>query len=313
MKLNHFRTGRSWIGHVLVATTIMLAAPAALAANAIRGTVYVAALGTHQIFRIDFDYNGNDSFTARTPIPLASVSGLSFGLAIAPNRYLLVAGQGSVSRVKLPTGIATTASPHNNANTIAVDPSGSMAWAGWKDTSLSSLPLQPFGDGTPHSVHGDDGVATEIAFTPANGVFYTTGGEDRNGNVGGIDLNTFTTTRHLSNTEATGIHYDPFSATLIFAAFGKAHQIDPANPGVVLSSRNDSTTGDSYIDLAPDGMGHLLGTWSNATSSTLVLIDYSASGRLGDVSTLHFSTPIGVRNATDVVNDPLLFADGFEP
>src|SRR6185312_1015968 len=79
-------------------------------------------------------------------------------------------------------------------------------------------------------------------------------------NVGTIDLTTFQTTRYVSNIEATGIAYDAFSDSILVAAFGKSHQIDPANPGVVISSRDDSLVGESYIDLKPDGLGHLLTT-----------------------------------------------------
>ena len=298
------------VTHALLAAAILLPTAFANAATATRGTVYVAGFTAKQVYRVDYDYDGADTLTVSAPTILASVSNLSYGLAVTPDRYLLVAGQGQVSRIKLPTGAMSTVNPHNNCNTIVVDPAGATAWAGWKDTAISSIPLHPFADGTTHTVSGDDSVATEITFTPANGVFYTTGGEDRNGDVGMIDLATFHTTRLFSNFEATGIHYDAFSASVIFAAFGKARQFNPASPGALLSSRDDSAAGDNYIDIAPDGQGHLLAT---SFGGTLVLIDYSATGLIGDVSTRRVSAPMALSGATDVVYDPILFADGFEP
>ena len=116
----------------------------------------------------------------------------------------------------------------------------------------------------------------------------------------------------LSNIEATGIRYDPFSASVIFAAVGKAHQIDPANPGVVISSRDDSVGGD-YKDLVPNGMGHLLAARYGATTSALVLLDYSATGLIGDATTRYVSAPIAIGCITGLAYDPVLFADGFEP
>lgn len=301
------------IGRITLLCWTLLMASTASAATPTRGTVYVGTVTTgHSVYKIDYAYDGADTLTTSEPVLLSGAPGGSYGYAVIPHRYLLVVGQGQAARIKLATGEVTRASPNNNGNTVVMDPDGVTAWAGWKDTALSSIPLEPFGDGTPHAVSGDDGVATEIAFTPTHGVFYTTGGEDRNGNVGTIDMTTFHATRALSNTEATGIRYDPFSDRIIFAAFGKAHEIDPANPNVILSSRDDSADGD-YKDLVPDGMGHLLAARYGATTSALVLLDYTETGLIGDPSTRYVSAPIAVGGVAGLAYDPILFSDDFEP
>lgn len=295
-------------------TVAILVATAATAATPTRGTAYIGSgFGQHDVYRIEYSYDGADTLTTSAPVFIAHTNGGSYGHLVTPDRHLLVVGEGSMASVSLSTNVVTPINPHNNGNTVALDPDGITAWVGWKDTPIASVPLDPPQTGTPHDVSGDDGVATAIAFTPANGVFYTTGGEDRNGNVGTIDLTTFQTTRYVSNIEATGIAYDAFSASVIVAAFGKSHQIDPANPSVIVSSRDDSVAGESYIDLKPDGLGHLLTTRWGATTGMLVLLDYSETGLIGDPRTRYVTAPIDLPSITDLAYDPELFADSFDP
>lgn len=294
---------------------LFLLAPACVdATTSTSGSVYVGvAFGTHSIYKVEFDYDGADSFTIGTPMFVATTPGAA-DYEILPNRYLLVAGQGNVAKVKLPSGPVVTANPNINANMVALDPDGVTAWVGWYGSAPASIPLDPFGDGTPHALSGDDGTVTTLAFTPQDGVFYSNGGDQQYGFVGRIDLQTFQTTRVFPGaTEATGIIYDPFSGTLIFAAFGIAHQIDPANPGVLLASRDDSAAGENYLNLVADGMGHLLATrWGGAAA--LVLIDYSATGRIDDPTTRYFAVDIPTLSGLSgsLAWDPVIFADGFD-
>ncbi|MDN5923904.1 MAG: hypothetical protein L0H70_02765 [Xanthomonadales bacterium] len=299
----------------IVATVFaLLQLPLAAAGTPAHGAVYVGvANGEHTVYRVEYDYDGANSFTVSAPVLLATLPGAA-GYAILPDRSLLVCGQGAMSKVDLATGSFVTASPGNNCNTVALDPDRTTAWVGWKDTALSAVPLQPFGDGSTHAVSGDDAVATHIAFAPNGMVFYDTGGEFELGNVGVIDLSTFTTTRLFTATEATSIEYDAFSDSIIFAAFGKAHQIDPDNATVIVSSRDDSAAGENYLALIPDGKGHLLATrWGG--DAALVLIDYSATGLLGDASTRMLSAPIpGLTGLAGGLawDNPVIFTDGFD-
>jgi hypothetical protein len=289
-------------------------ASSSIAGTPTRGTLYMSSFTGQSIHRVDYTYDGAQTLTVDAVKMVASGVHTSYGLAFTPDHRLIAVSAGILQRVNPNSGLSSAVNTVDNANTAAIDPDGQMAWVGWKDTSLSSVPLQPLANGTPHGVSGDDGVATEIAFTPANGVFYTTGGEDRLGNVGSIDLSTFKTKRLFGALNATGIKYDPFSQTIIVAAFGRAHQFDPAAPGALLSSRDDSATGDSYIDVVPDGYGHYLSTSSSNTASWISIVDYSASGRIGDASSVRATAIVpSVAHSTIAAIDASLFRDDFEP
>jgi hypothetical protein len=288
---------------------------AALAVPPAGGTVFIgAAYVPHNLYRIDFQYDGADTLNV-DPQVLVTLPTAADAI-IVPGGDLVVAGQGSsVYKVDTGDGTYVTSSTGNNGNTIALDPSGQSVWIGWTDTAPSQVPLRPFGPGTPHSVSGDDFTISHFAFTPSNGVFYANGGESNLGSVGTIDMSTFVTTRIFSSVPATSIFYDPYSRSLIFVAFGKATQVDPANPTVVLSARDDSALGENYLVLRPDGRGHLFGTrWgvSGANGGRLVLVDYSQSGLIGDASTIMVSAPMADGLSGGVAVDTSLLANGFD-
>jgi len=288
----------------------------AIAGTPSSGTVYIgASFGTHNVYKVTYQYDGIGSMTATATI-LATLPSAA-DAAIVPGGDIVVAGQGaSVYKVNHADGSFATVNSGNNGNVVSLDPGGAKVWIGWTDAFPSAVPLNPFANGTVHAVSGDDTVVTQLAFTPA-GAFYTTGGSGA-GNFGHIDLNTFTTTRVLPSTYATGLHYDAFSRTLILAGLGHAAQYDPANPAVALSSRNDSAAGENYLSLRPDGVGHLFGTRAggsggNPTGGRLVLIDYSTTGLVGDATTVFVSTPIVDGLSGGVAVDTAIFADGFQP
>jgi len=298
----------------------VLTLPAA-AATPTHGSLIVGSMqaGVHYLMRVDYDYDGADTLTVSGPVWQRAEANVAAEYVVVPGGYVVFASGGTVSRVQIATGSRVLSNASGNGTTATLDPDGQHVWTGWRDTALSSVPLNPFGDATPHAIGGDDTSATQIAFTPA-GVFYTTGSDNPSdtASVGRIDLEAFTTTRVLAGTDATGIHYDPYSATLVFAAFGKAHQLDPAAPQAIVSSRDDSAT-ENYVDLVPDGLGHLLAVHrSDAACSNpengIALIDYSATGLVGDPSTRYAHAALPVPGcATGLGVDPDLFADGFDP
>jgi len=292
-----------------------LSASRAIAGSPASGTVYIgAAFGTHNLYKVTYQYDGVGSMTATTAI-LATLPHAADS-AIVPGGDIIVAGQGTnVYKVSSSNGSYATVNSGNNGNVVSLDPDGTKVWIGWTDTSPSAVPLNPFANGTAHAVVGDDTAVSQIAFTPA-GVFYTNGGPGA-GNYGRIDLNTFTTSRLLASTYATGMHYDAFSRTLILAGSGHAVQYSPTSPTVALSSRNDSAAGENYLSLRPDGIGHLFGTrsggsGSNPTGGRLILIDYSATGLVGDATTIMVSAPIVDGLSGGVAVDTAIFADGFQ-
>ena len=297
---------------LLILAGLLIASPAQLvhAGSAAKGTVYIgAAFGTHNLYKVDFDYDGVGSMTASATI-LATLPTAADAL-IVPGGDLIVAGQGpNVYKVSSATGAFTTVSASNNGNAVSLDPSGASVWIGWSDSNPSQVPLNPFGNGTPHSVDGDDGAVTALAFTPNDGVYYSNGGEGA-GNFGRIDLTTFTTTRLMNATSATTVHYDRFSNSLILAGQGRAIQLDPADPATPLSTRDDTGLGEDYLMLRPDGRGHLFGTrWGGG--DRLVLVDYSATGLIGDPSSIIVSTTLVNGLSGGVAVDTSILADGFE-
>jgi hypothetical protein len=282
----------------------------AQAATAAHGTVYIgAAFGTHNVYKVEFSYDGVATMTANatvlTTLPTAADA------LIVPGGDIIVAGQGpNVYKVNSATGAFTTVSSSNNGNTVSLDPSGASVWIGWTDTSPSQVPLNPFGNGTPHSVSGDDATITALAFTPAHGVFYSNGGTGA-GNFGSIDMTTFTTTRLLASTFADTVHYDRFSRSLILAGAGHAIQVDPAAPTTPISTRDDTGAGENYLMLRPDGRGHLFGTRFGG-GDRLVLVDYSATGLIGDPSSIIVSALLVDGLSGGVAVDTSILADGFE-
>ena len=294
------------LGIILTSLTVQ----PAQAAGALKGTVYIgAAFGIHNLYKVDYDYDGVGSMTATatvlTTLPTAADA------LIVPGGDIIVAGQGpNVYKVNPATGAFTTVSAGNNGNTVSLDPSGTSVWIGWTDTSPSQVPLAPFSNGTPHSVSGDDATITSLAFTPSNGVYYSNGGTGL-GNFGRIDLTTFTTTRLMTSTFADTVHYDRYSRSLIMAGAGHAIQVDPADPIAVLSTRDDSGLGENYLMLRPDGRGHLFGTRFGG-GDRLVLVDYSATGLIGDPSSIIVSAPFVDGLSGGVAVDTSIFADGLE-
>lgn len=280
------------------------------AARASKGTVYIgAAFGIHQLYKVDYDYDGIGAMTATATVLVTLPTAAD--AQIVSGGDIVVAGQGpNTYRVDASTGSFTTVSSGNNGNTVSLDPSGASVWIGWTDTSPSQVPLFPFGNGVPHSVSGDDSVITSLAFTPNNGVFYSTGSTGT-GNFGTIDLTNFTTTRLLVGSFADTVHYDPFSRSLILAEGGQAIQYDPAAPGVLLDRRDDTGAGENYLMLRPDGRGHLFGTRFGG-GDRLVLVDYSATGLIGDPSTIIVSAPLPNGVSGGVAVDTSIFADSFE-
>jgi len=277
-----------------------------------KGTVFIgAAFGTHNVYKVEFDYDGIGSMTASATI-LTTLPSAADALVV-PGGDLIVAGQGpNVYKVNSTTGTFTTVSSGNNGNAVSLDPSGASVWIGWTDTSPSQVPLKPFANGTAHSVSGNDSTVTSLAFAPGNGVFYANGGTGL-GNFGTINLTTFTTARLLASTYADSVHYDRFSRSLILAAAGHAIQLDPANTGTPLGTRDDTSLGENYLMLRPDGRGHLFGTRYGGIDR-LVLVDYSATGLIGDASTIIVSTVLvdGVGLSGGVAVDTSILADGFE-
>lgn len=278
-----------------------------------RGTLYLSALGG-TLYRASYAYDGNALFTVSPPVPIALLR-RGGSVRVLPDGRVVVVGAGYVSVYDPRRHAVALVNSLTNANTVTLDPSAAKLWVGWKDTALSEVPLSPLANGTAHAVGGDDTVATMLAFAPGQGAFYTTGGEFENGHFGRINLATFSTARVSASAYATGVVYDPYSQTLITAGLGRARQMAPSSPATVLSTRDDSVGGENYLILEPTGQGQLIGTRSGG-EARVVLIDFAASGRIGDTTTTLHSAVLST--ITDLSggagwDGDLVFGDSFEP
>jgi len=285
--------------------------PSVFAVAPSRGAVYLSQINGALYF-VPYVFDGT-TMTLSTPRAVAQLP-RGGGVQVLPDRRVAVVGAGAVSIFDPHAGTVLVAASQNNANTVMVDPDVARLWVGWKDTPLSEVPLAPFGAGTAHNVSGDDGVATMIAITPLDGAFYTTGGESENGSFGRMDLATFATTRLAASVFATGIVYDGATGTLLTAGLGHARQVQSSAPAAVVSSRDDTATGENYLVLTPTGDKHYLGTRFGG-NGRVVMIDATATGLVGDPTSILVSTTTGA--VTDLsgalgVDMDSVFYDGLD-
>lgn len=283
----------------------------AAAASPSHGAVYLSQI-SGALYFVPYSFDGTSLTLAAPRLVAALYQG--GGVQVLPDRRVAVAAAGTISIFDPRNGTVINARSQTNANTVMFDPNGTRLWAGWKDTALSEVPLTPFGNGTPHNVTGDDGVATLIAITPSDGAFYASGGDAENGNFGRISLETFVTTRLASSVFATTVVYDEATDSLVTAGIGRASQFASAAPQTAISARDDSANGENYLELSPTFDKHYLGTRGGG-DGRVVLIDASATGLIGDPTSVLVTASTGTINGLSGalgVDMDTVFYDGFD-
>jgi hypothetical protein len=138
-----------------LALTLSAAAAPVTAATPSRGTAYLSSIGG-TLFRASYYFDGATLTVSSATPSAATVRG--GGALRLPDHRVVVVGAGNVSLYDPIAHTLELASSMTNANTATFDPNGTRLWVGWKDTPLSEVPLDPFGNGTPHNVTGDDAV-----------------------------------------------------------------------------------------------------------------------------------------------------------
>lgn len=248
---------------------------------------YTTFLGGQNVNKVTFNYDdsGAGTFNLGVATNIQSSPGAD-GIIFRPNGNLLVggAGVGSVFEIN-PTSGATANTFSTNGQPafhLTLDPSGTKTW-----TSNFGGPLVEVGFGgtsITHTVTGDEGGLTQIAFAPNGNVFYVNGSPNGGGNVGMgvIGATTFVTTRLFTGPiSAHGLVYDPFSDRMILfgAGFVGSFKTDGTDllqfdvPGI-----------DDFDQGAVDGKGHAFIAGSNA----FTLVDYLASGEITNASNRSF-------------------------
>jgi hypothetical protein len=202
------------------------------------------------------------------------------GVAFAPDGNLVVGGgkTGMVFEVDPNTG-AVTAKPSGipAAYHVTVSRDGTTAWTAGIPGAVAKVPLKPFGPGTPVPVRGDDQAVTTVGFTPS-GVFYTSSDSHGSGNFGTFDLTSFTTHRAIVGLRgAHGFSWDPFSNDVILFGSYVIAQIDPSQPGTIVSQK--LVTGVAFDQGIADGRGRVLVA---SNTGYVILLDYSGTGKVAD-------------------------------
>jgi hypothetical protein len=273
------------------------AAAESRAATPVSGRFYWTTFGSTNTYGYgSFNWNGTTLTASTTPLgtlPSLSVDG---SLKVGADGNIYSGRAGSLTQINPVTGVRRTFSSGVNNNVTSIDPAGTTVWVGWKDTPLASFATgSAFGPGTPRALNGSDTVATALAWLPDGTVWYTTGGENVLGNVGRINLTTFTTTRVLTNVSATSMVYDPFTGHLFTAGINGIAQINPATNAVVSTWANPLGTGQRIQNLDVTGQGHLVALDS---SGLLRLWDFSSGSKLiGQQDTLKVSAGVQVTDA----------------
>lgn len=286
MKRFTLRSAMGWIGMAAAACV----ATAAHADTIIARDIYYTRYETFNpsepnVKKVTATYNKTTGFFSLGSYRNIARTGGADGIVFAPDGDLLIGGQntGTVFKVSVADGTFTgQPSGIPTAFHLTVDPTQGRVWTCGLPGGLAEVPLAPFGAGTQRVVSGDDTSITQIEPVPSGTGYkwyYTSSGPAGFGAFGTFDINTFTTTRLLSNFEAAhGMRYDPFSGHLILSGESQLVQFDPATNTVFATL--DLSSLDSQMDLdqiAVDGQGLIYGASNNGQ---LVLVDYSGTSRI---------------------------------
>ena len=232
--------------------------------------------GTPNLMKVHFTYS-NGKFALDKPTAVASLNGVD-GAVFAPDGDLLVGGQGNtVHKVHIADGKSRDVRANGGAYHLSMDPSGKKVWAAGIPGPLVEIPLDPFGDGIPHKLSGDDKEVTSVAFDGSGHAYYTAAGPGGYGNVGLIDLKTFTTRRRLVNVPgAHGMVFDRFTGNLLL--FGSTH-VTQVDPGVMKIVSDLTVKAPVTLDQGTvDGNGYV---FVASNQGQLVFVDYSGSKKIG--------------------------------
>lgn len=275
-----------------VACALLLGTTQGAWADFLSSTLYYTTYnGGQNVNKVAYTYDTvSHVFTQGSGVNVASTPGAD-GIIFAPDGFLLVGGQGGsptaqVHRVNPTTGAFTSvqANAANGAYHMTLDPSGNVAYATGIPGGLASVPLTPFGNGTAHTILGPNSAITSMAFNGAGTAVYTTAGPASSGDVGFINLATYTTTRiHTNVAGAHGLTFDPFTNTFIM--FSGSTMVQFANDATLTILGTRIFNGLNFDQGTVDGLGHV---FVASNTGDLLFMDYSATGLITDAgNTVH--------------------------
>ncbi len=259
-------------------------------------TLYFTTYHPPGVDEVSYRYAGG-RLTLGTPRVVAHPPGAD-GILFGPDGNLLVGGQGtgkvfsispSSGAVRgLPTGVPV--SYH-----LALDPTDAHLYTAAAPGPLSEVPLKPPGPGHPVPLRGSDTRVTALAFAPGGVILYTASSPAGVGNIGLLNLANDTTHRLLTDVPgAHGAIYDPFSHSFMVVGSDVALQLPVSDPGHIAS---ELTVPHMQFDqLAVTGTGQ---AFLASNTGSMVLVDYSGTGRIGAVADRVIITPLAA-NLDDV-------------
>jgi uncharacterized repeat protein (TIGR01451 family) len=288
-------TGSTYVSSTTTQGTIT--APGTVSAKSLSEDIYYTDYtGPNAgVEKVHFTYDGTTLTTSNNAV--LALTGPADGLIFGPDGSLLAGGGNKVFKVNPSTGTYVTASPGTGATSeeLCLDPSGTKVWTSGQPGEPTAIPLDPFGNGTPHPLTGDDTKITHIAFAPNGTAYYTSSSPNGPGDFGIINLTTFTTKRYISDLPAAhGIVFDPFTGDLILCGstknanalndVGHVTQINPETMQVV--SDYSTPSGFTFDQGNVDGFGHFFASDANFNTNTghILFIDYSSTGLIGAAS-----------------------------
>jgi hypothetical protein len=246
--------------------------------TAVSGELFYTTYDPPAVKKVRFDYDSS-GFRIGDRVLIANLPGAD-GIVFAPTGKLIVGGgaTGMVFQVDPESGaVESVKSGNPHAYHVSVDPSGTRVWTAGIPGVLSEVPLQPFADGTPRPLTGDDPLVTSVGFALGKS-FYTSSDANGGGSFGRIDLTARRTERLMTDLRgAHGIAFDEFTASLFLFGSFSILQIDSGSPTVISSQRN--VLGMRFDQGTVDGRGHL---FVADNGGRLVFVDYSATRKVGD-------------------------------
>jgi len=250
------------------------------------GNLYVTTFVPPAVERVAFAVV-HDHLQTSKPVVIARVLG-GDGVIFGPDGQLLVGTvrTGVVDEVDPSTGqlhelfLGDIPSFHLalglSGRVIYTEPGGASEPAALGLVSVG--PSGQLGPGRVLALHGANRTLTAIAEAPDGTVLYTSSRAGGAGDIGTLNLRTGLTTRLFTNFPAAhGIVYDPRTNSFFVMGGDEVIQLSAANPADLVSEL--TIPGMAFDQGAVDGRGNLLLT---SNTGKLVLVDYAASGRVGD-------------------------------
>jgi len=247
---------------------------------------YYTTLGNPDVFSATYNTVGGAITSTAIGFSNQGADGILPGPTVGGNPTLFFGGESGQTVYQITT-TGTNVSNSNvgiNAYLLAENPQANTLFVLNNAGSITTLPITGGGTiGSPDTVHTVTGTDTNISdlvwgMNPVGPIFYITGQEGGNGNLGTLNGTTYATTQLFSNIPtAQDAVFDPFTGLIVL--FGEG-EIDTFNPvtmtlGTAQTLPGTCTTNALTVG-SVDGAGHAL----VENCGTLVYINYSGTGNI---------------------------------